>query len=220
ITKVQEEQVQEEAIAETQLKKKDSELKKRMRALDARLGEHYYHVKSEMVDDDGLDEMLHTKKHLFYAEYSNVEDVSEYDVIGKDDYLFAVRYRYAETATTPAKSNESRDYCVDMMELSDDGVIYRYEDIEDMYYENPEFNHPGTSGFDKFTLKGGIYCRHGWQREIFIYAPDGEPKEMEMIEIEGNWDEVMRRVGNNPDVVQKGEEYTAPIDMPNRGAYN
>ena len=41
-----------------------------------------------------------------------------------------------------------------------------------------------------------------------------------MIEIEGNWDDVMRSVGNNPDVVQKGEEYTAPIDMPNRGAYN
>ncbi len=221
ITKVQEEEVQEEAIAETQLKKKDSELQKRMRAIDARLGDDFYYVKSELVEDDYLDEMLHAKKHLFYAEYSNVEDVSDYgDVIGKDDYLFAVRYRYAETATTPAQSNESRDYCVEMMELSDDGVIYRYEDIQDMYYENPEFNHPGTSGFDKFTLKGGIYCRHGWQREIFIYAPDGEPKEMEMIEIEGNWDDVMRRVGNNPDVVQKGEEYTAPIDMPNRGAYN
>ena len=50
IDEVQKEEVQEEAIAETQLKKKDSELKKRMRALDARLGEDYYHVKSELVE--------------------------------------------------------------------------------------------------------------------------------------------------------------------------
>lgn len=222
ITKVQEEEVQEEAIAETQLKKKDSALKERMRLLDARVSEDYYHVKSEPVGDDGIDALLHRKKHKFYEEYANVDDVSDYGdtIASRDGYLFAVRYRYEETATTPAQSNNSRDFCVDMMELSDDGVIYRYEDIEAMYGENVEFFHKPSMPYDIFEFKGGIYCRHGWQREIFIYAPDGEPKEMEMIEIEGNWDDVMRRVGNNPDVVQKGEEYTAPIDMPNRGAYN
>ena len=221
IEEVQKEEVQEEAIAETQLKKKDSELKKRMRALDARLGDDYYHVKSEVVGSDGIDALLHAKKHFFYAEYSDVENVSDYgDIIGRDGYLFAVRYRYEETATTPAQSNESRDFCVDMMDLSNAGVIYRYEDIEEMYGENVEFFHKPSMPYDIFEWKGGIYCRHGWQREIFIYAPDGEPQEMEMIEIEGNWDDVMQRVGNNPDIVQKGEEYIAPIDTPSRGAYN
>lgn len=42
---------------------------------------------------------------------------------------------------------------------------------------------------------------------------------MDMVEIEGAWDDVMRRVGNNPEVVQRGEEYVAPIDTPSRGAY-
>ena len=106
-----------------------------------------------------------------------------------------------------------------MMDLSDDGVMYRYEDIQSMYYENSEFDHPGKNGFDKFTLKGGIYCRHGWQRQIFIYAPEGEPLEVDMMLIEGAWDDVMRKVGNNPEVVQKGEEYVAPIDTASRGAY-
>ena len=107
-----------------------------------------------------------------------------------------------------------------MMDLSKEGVIYRYEDIEAMYGENVEFFHKPSMPYDIFEWKGGIYCRHGWQREIFIYAPEGEPEEVEMIDIVGDWDDVMRRVGNNPDVVQKGEEYIAPIDTPNRGAYN
>ncbi len=74
-------------------------------------------------------------------------------------------------------------------------------------------------GFDKFELKGGIYCRHGWKRQIFIYAPEGEPLEVDMMLIEGAWDDVMKRVGNNPEVVQKGDEYVAPIDTPTKGAY-
>lgn len=223
IDEVEKEKIQEEAIAETQLKKKDSELKRRMRLIDASLAEDYFLVRSEIVEEGNIDELLHRKKRKFYEEYADIENVSDYgDIIGRDGYLFAVRYSYAETATTaPENPNyESRDFCVDMMDLSDDGVMYRYEDIESMYGENAEFFHPGTSGYDKFTLKGGIYCRHGWQRNIFIYAPDGEPLEVEMLEIEGAWDDVMRSVGNNPDVVQKGEEYIAPIDTASRGAYN
>ena len=221
IEQVEKDEEVEEAIAQTQLKKKDSPLKKRMRALDARVGADYYHVKSEAIEESGVDALLHAKKHMFYKEYSDVENISDYgDVIGRDGYLFAVRYRYEETATTPAKSDESRDFCVDMMDLSKEGVIYRYEDIEAMYGENVEFFHKPSMPYDIFEWKGGIYCRHGWQREIFIYAPEGEPEEVEMIDIVGDWDDVMRRVGNNPDVVQKGEEYIAPIDTPNRGAYN
>tara|TARA_R110000803_G_scaffold47731_4_gene99417 strand:+ start:2329 stop:4314 length:1986 start_codon:yes stop_codon:yes gene_type:complete len=222
IAQVKTEEDQEEAIAETQLKKKDSDLKKRMRLIDSSLSEDYFLVRSEVVEEGNIDELLHRKKRKFYEEYADIENVSDYgDIVGRDGYLFAVRYSYEETATTPAinPNYESRDFCVDMMDLSDDGVMYRYEDIEAMYGENEEFFHPGTSGFDKFTLKGGIYCRHGWQRNIFIYAPDGEPLEVELLEIEGAWDDVMRKVGNNPDVVQKGEEYVAPIDTASRGAY-
>jgi len=225
--KKEEREIVKEAIKETEaafssVKKKESDLKKRMRLLDSRLTDNHYLVRSEIIEDGKFDELLHRKKHKFYEEYSNVDEVSDFgDIIGRDGYWFSVRYEYAETAVTPPKDPNytSRDYCVEMMELSDDGVIYRYEDIEAMYYENPEFNHPGLNGFDKFELKGGIYCRHGWKRQIFIYAPEGEPLEVDMMLIEGAWDDVMQRVGNNPEVVQKGDEYEAPIDTPTKGAY-
>ena len=217
------ENVSETEQAFSSVKKKESDLKSRLRLLDSRLSDNHFLVRSEIVDGGDIDELLHRKKHKFYEEYANKEDISDFgDIIGRDGYLFTVRYMYAETAMTPPvnPNYESRDFCIDMMDLSDDGVMFRYEDIEDMYGENEEFFHKGTSGFDKFTLKGGIYCRHGWKRQIFIYAPEGEPLEVEMMDIEGAWDDVMRKVGNNPDIVQKGEEYVAPIDTASRGAYD
>ena len=133
-----------------------------MRSIDSSLSGDYFLVRSDIVEEGNIDELLHRKKRKFYEEYAEIENVSDYgDIVGRDGYLFAVRYSYAETATTPPENPnyESRDFCVDMMDLSDDGVMYRYEDIEAMYGENEEFFHPGTSGFDKFTLKGGIYCK-------------------------------------------------------------
>jgi|TARA_Y100000033_G_scaffold51203_1_gene64571 hypothetical protein len=232
IEQIEEEQDEQEATAQTQLsccggeghielKKKGTTLKERMREFDARLGKDYYYVRSEWVSDVQADAKLHTQKHLFYEQYANpeiVEQGSYGDILSREGFVFAVRYMYEETAQTPSQGGKSRDFCVQMMELSDEGVEYRYEDIVAMEGENAEFGHNGRP-YSIWLHKGGIYCRHGFARNIYIYAPDGEPKEMDMVEIEGAWDDVMRRVGNNPEVVQRGEEYVAPIDTPSRGAY-
>ena len=68
--------------------------------------------------------------------------------------------------------------------------------------------------------KGGCFCRHGFKRHIFIYAPDNEIFEFtdQEQEIQGDFDAVMRRVGDNPYVVNEGYETEAPIDMPDRGS--
>lgn len=221
IEQIEEEQDEQEATAQTQLKKKESTLKERMRSIDARLGEGYFYVRSEWVQDIEVDAKLHAKKHMFFEEYANpeiVEQDSYGDILSREGFVFAVRYMYEETAETPSQGGKSRDFCTEMMELSDEGVEYRYEDIVDMEGENQEFGHNGRP-YSIWEHKGGIYCRHGWSRNIYIFAPDGEPKEMDMVEIEGAWEDVMRRVGNNPEVVQRGSEYVAPIDTPTRGAY-
>jgi len=84
--------------------------------------------------------------------------------------------------------------------------------------ENMEFAHDGKP-YSIWLHKGGIYCRHGWVRNIYIYAPGGEPTEVETIEYINDWDNEMKRVGNNFLVAQPGEEIVAPIDTASRGAY-
>ena len=222
---VQEEEQDEEAVAETQLSKKKSEdWLTLIREKDHRVGEDYYLVKSEIVQDTTPDHDLHDAKlQLLYAEYSDKEGVSEErDIVSKDGYYFAVRYRYEETAQTPPvdPNYKSRDFCEEMMEASEDGVEYRWEDLLDMEKDgvNGQFAPSGKSRYSIVDWKGGVYCRHGFVRNIYIYAPEGEPTEVEMLEYEGSWDDVMRRVGNNFEVEQPGFEIVAPIDTPSRGS--
>ena len=204
------------------VKKKDPKsLRDRMRLVDSRVSGSHYLVREEMVEEGDMAAQLHSpKKRKFYEEYArNYDEISsEFDIISPKGYYYAVRYQYAETANSSPLSDETRDFCWDMMGLSDDGVMYRYEDIIDMEGENEEFFHNGQP-YSIWEHSGGIYCYHGWKRLIFIYSPDGEPAIQDIVEYEGDWEDVMVRVGDNPYIVNKGEEFVAPIDTPNRGAY-
>jgi hypothetical protein len=86
---------------------------------------------------------------------------------------------------------------------------------------NEQFAPAGSSSYDLMKWKGGCFCRHAFKRNIFIYAPEGEIFEFSednLPEIQGDFDAVMRRVGDNPYVVNEGYETEAPIDMPGRGS--
>ena len=101
--------------------------------------------------------------------------------------------------------------------------MFRYEDIESMSANgmNGQFAPAGKSTYSLLKWKGGSFCRHSFKRMIFIYAPEGEVfefSEQKNVEIQGDFDAVMRRVGNNPYVVNEGYETVAPIDMPGRGS--
>ena len=199
------------------LKKKEKEtVIEYLKGKNSKPGKDYHLLKSESVDNQDYDLNIHESKKRNFDK----EDPSEepYDVIGPNGYRFSVRYYYEETAQTPALSNASRDFCQDMMALSDGGYEYRYEDIQEMEGDNIEFAHEGRP-YSIWLHKGGIYCRHGWVRNIYIYAPDGEPTEVETIEYITDWDSEMKRVGNNFLVAQPGEEIVAPIDTATRGAY-
>jgi len=199
------------------LKKKDKEVViSYLKTKNAKPGADYHLIKSDSVYDAQFDEYLHSNKKRQF----DIEDPSRepYDVIGPKGYRYSVRYYYEETAQTSALSNASRDFCQEMMALSDSGFEYRYEDIQEMEGENMEFAHDGKP-YSIWLHKGGIYCRHGWVRNIYIYAPGGEPTEVETIEYINDWDNEMKRVGNNFLVAQPGEEIVAPIDTASRGAY-
>ena len=186
--------------------------------------------KTEEAKDTTKDEWFHSfkKMHRAFSEasgYDNYEDDSDYDVISPKGYLFAVRYSYVENAKTPPvdPNYKSRDFCVEMMSLSNSGAMYRYEDIERMSEDgvNGQFAPSGENEYSILKWKGGCFCRHSFQRNIFIYAPDDEIFEFteeKNIEIQGDFDSVMRSVGDNPYVVNEGYENVAPIDMPGRGS--
>ena len=139
-------------------------------------------------------------------------------------YLLYAIATLKNAQTPPVDPNyESRDFCKTMMQLADDGAMYRYEDIEDMSKDgvNGQFAPAGKSSYSILEFKGGCFCRHAFKRNIFIYAPDGEIAEFsedQRATIQGDFDSVMRRVADNPYVVNEGYETTAPIDMPDRGS--
>ena len=187
--------------------------------------------KSEDVTNTEEDKTFHSYKKMHRAfqmegdpsRYADYEMDSDYDVISPKGYLFAIRYSYFENAKTPPvdPNYKSREFCEVMMDLSSDGAMYRYEDIEEMSEDgvNGNFAHSGGK-YDLLKYKGGCFCRHGFKRHIFIYAPNDEIFEFtdQEQEIQGDFDAVMRRVGDNPYVVNEGYETEAPIDMPDRGS--
>tara|TARA_R110002073_G_scaffold119105_1_gene259958 strand:+ start:1754 stop:3799 length:2046 start_codon:yes stop_codon:yes gene_type:complete len=239
IAQVKQEEKVEEAVAETQLKAPDRISQEDSDKWIAHLSEKsspapkgYNLWRTEEVTDGEEDKVLHSYKKLRAFgidgnpnDYADYEMDSEWDVVSPKGYLFAIRYQYQENAKTPPENPnyESREFCEVMMDLSDSGAMFRYEDIESMSANgmNGQFAPAGKSTYSLLKWKGGSFCRHSFKRMIFIYAPEGEVfefSEQKNVEIQGDFDAVMRRVGNNPYVVNEGYETVAPIDMPGRGS--
>jgi len=81
------------------------------------------------------------------------------------------------------KTGESREFCREMMRLSDSGLVWRLEDIDNASFGklviengkgvrkdenvNTEFRHKPDLPYNIFTLKGGIYCQHKWVRVLY-----------------------------------------------------
>jgi len=130
-----------------------------------------------------------------------------------DKGLYKVRYAYAKTTTKQAK-NPSRPFCTEMIMMADSGIEFRYEDIKKMGRDgvNGQFAPKGSSTYDLFTWKGGVYCYHGWMRRIYFR------KQVKGKFLPNKGLDNEKRVGNNPYVKQKGKEAVAPITTPSRGS--
>ncbi len=163
------------------------------------------------------EEIIDTTKDGFHQFASAKKSDAKPDKKSKwgDVGLFKVRYAYTKTSRKSPK-DASRKFCSRMLELSNSGLEYRFEDIKEMSEKgvNSQFAPKGKSNYDLFKYKGGVNCYHGWMRRIYVrkrekgrILPDAGMKNE-------------RKVGNNPFVKQKGEEATAMIDTPNKGRLN
>jgi len=127
-----------------------------------------------------------------------------------DKGLYKLRYAYSQNI-----SENSREFCKEMVQMSQLGAIFRYEDIEAMSKEgvNGSFAPQGQNSYSLFRYVGGCFCHHFWRRLIYIRKRDSKGRILPNDGLNND-----KRVGNNPYVPQKGIEGTAPINRPDRGS--
>ena len=91
---------------------------------------------------------------------------SAYSDIDSKNGLYKIRYKYALGAS---KGKNTRDFCSNMMDMSDAGMVWRLEDIDQASRGdvNVEFRHKPSIEYNIFELKGGIYCHHKWKRVLY-----------------------------------------------------
>jgi hypothetical protein len=124
--------------------------------------------------------------------------------------LYKLRYAYSQNIST-----NSREFCKEMVQMSQAGAIFRYEDIEAMSKAgvNKAFAPEGAQTYSLFRYVGGCFCHHFWKRLIYIRKRDSKGRILPNDGLNND-----KRVGNNPYVPQKGIEGTAPINRPDRGS--
>ena len=92
---------------------------------------------------------------------------SAYSDLDSKNGLYKIRYKYARGMS---KSGKSRDFCTQMMEMSNKGIVWRIEDIDKASYfddVNVEFRHKPSMDYNIFELKGGVFCQHKWVRVLY-----------------------------------------------------
>ena len=198
----------------------------------------------DMSEADESDWLLHL------ADKGEVVDMNEWEIIdvreateednllelaydnpeakSKDDKgIFKIRYRYGPDAT----STNSRKFCVDMVALTKQGVVYRREDINQMSFSgvNGQFAPSGRSTYSIWRFKGGVNCHHAWYRVTYMRKTQGgafkplttKEKGSDIREM-GNYNPVSNAKANSEGVPFSPPNWndakTKPINMPNKGS--
>jgi len=162
---------------------------------------------SEEDVTDPHNEANFRQEYMSVRDYANAEERSPFGDTG----LYKLRYAYSQNL-----SEDSREFCQEMVGLSQSGLSFRFEDIEKMSKDpdiNPNFGPGGSNTYDIFIWKGGAFCHHFWKRQIYIRKRDSKGRILPNDGLNND-----KRVGNNPFVPQKGAEGVAPINTPTRGS--
>jgi len=162
---------------------------------------------SEEDVTDPHNEPQFRQEYMSVRSYANADESSTFGDTG----LYKLRYAYSQNL-----SENSREFCQEMVGLSKAGLSFRYEDIQKMSKDpdiNPDFGPGGSNTYDIFIWKGGCFCHHFWKRQIYIRKRDAKGRILPNKGLEND-----KRVGNNPYVPQKGAEGVAPINTPTRGS--
>ena len=138
-----------------------------------------YLIKEKKSTLDKIKEIIGLKKAT-EENVGSVDDGSAFSQLDSRNGLYKIRYKYAKGMK---KTGESRTFCSEMMRLSNNGLVWRIEDIDNASFGklqikdgkgerkdenvNTEFRHKPDLPYNIFELKGGVYCQHKWVRVLY-----------------------------------------------------
>jgi len=105
----------------------------------------------------------------------SVKNGSEPSRLDSKNGLYRIRYAYRKGVNN--STAKSRPFCEKMVGLSQSGIVWRIEDIDNASYSaavNVQFRHKPSIKYDIFELKGGIYCQHKWVKILYRLASNTE----------------------------------------------
>ena len=102
------------------------------------------------------------------------------------------------------------------MRLSKSGIVYRLEEIDKASRDgvNSQLGHKGKP-YDLFKFKGGVYCRHKWNRQLYRLKANTSPSKF--LNDYKKTRTIPKSYIKNPRGTK--ESIIAPINMPNEGHY-
>ena len=168
---------------------------------------------AEISNEDWANICIKEKKNLFQQLKDEIiSKPSGFSYLDSKNYK--IRYKYAVGSKKPSSS--TRDFCENMMTLSKSGIVYRLEDIDKASRDgvNKQLGHKGKP-YDLFKFKGGIYCRHKWNRVLYRLKANTKPSE-DIFDYKKTR-EIPKTYIKNPRGTK--ESVIAPVNMPNEGAY-
>jgi len=175
----------------------------------------------ELISDEVVNDPDNEDSHLKKMNFS-VEDYSNSDSDSRlDGGLYKVRYAYTENI-----SANSRDFCVEMVNAAQKGIVFRKEDIDMMSFsgENGQFAPKGQSVYSIWKWKGGVYCHHAWRRLVYFRKRNSKGQFLPEMGLENDKQisvgEASAAGFPSDKLFPSGwsTASTAPIDTPSRGS--
>jgi len=114
----------------------------------------------ELVDEDRADDITITEEQLnTIFKFASLPIGDSRKASDQDTSLFKIRYGYA--------GNEvgQREFCEKMITS---GKVYRAEDLNKNLFVQRGMGPNGTNKYNVFKYKGGVNCKHFWQRKIYL----------------------------------------------------
>ena len=212
----EEESTELEIMASKSVSNKDSdELLKD--ALDSLKGVKMDTEEFEIVDIRDLDDENESIEDWAKSmiKLSDVVDSKEDGFSTLDKSMYKVRYKYAKGSS---RGGESREFCKEMMNRTNAGIVYRLEDIDkasrDMNFKAAKLPMHNGQKYDLFKFKGGVYCRHKWQQILYKIK---KGKEVGSDDLDDYKKTKSIPKSYEPKPRGRKQAVKAPVNMPNNG---
>lgn len=213
------EQVAEETGTQLSAEPTDKELDVLLNDLEGEvLGDEWERVTEREVREDNIstdewvNNALNPKKSVL-ARLASVIKSEPSRESNLDKSVYKVRYEYSARYN---KAN-SREFCVKMMTRTNNGVVYRLEDIDKASRAgvNEELGHKGQP-YNLFKFKGGVNCSHYWNEVLYkLKKKDGKYVDDKSLSSSQEVSSIPKSYEPRP--TGNAQSKVAPIDMPNNG---